>query len=227
MRENTKKIKMNIIYIYIYIMEIEICKHFVNRVLPEIEKVMVVSGYSARIKRMELIEGFLSSIRCTTTPWHPTPHPTLEHPSILDIVWHNMLNPFFENYPQLIHCKFTDDILKTYILGEPDRQSSFRNFTCSDYIENILVDILNKFRSPEDVNRCINLLICPTKTHFQQFIMYTRTSGSDTISSPDAMKHYAMFMYLTSAIIKKKIEMFAFPSWKVWKKRLILLYPYL
>lgn len=51
----------------------ELCKRFINDVLPEIEKVMVVPGLASRIKRMELIEKFLSSIGCIT-PWHhPTP----------------------------------------------------------------------------------------------------------------------------------------------------------
>lgn len=47
------------------------------------------------------------------------------------------------------------------------------------------------------------------KAHFQQFIMkYTRSPGSTEMSTSDATNHYEAFMSLTSAIIKKKIEMF-------------------
>jgi hypothetical protein len=191
----------------------ETCKHFVNDVLPEIEKVMVVHGKPARIKRMELIEAFLSSIGCT--PWHPTPpDPTLEHPGILEMAWRRMSNPVITGYPQLIGCVFTDDIVRAYIISV-QRQESFRGITCSDYIEGILVDLLDKFNRPENINinKCINLLMCPMKAHFQQFIMkYTRSPGSTEMPSSNAMKHYETFMSLSTAIIEKKIEMFAFPS---------------
>jgi hypothetical protein len=188
----------------------ETCKHFVNDVLPEIEKVMVVHGKQSRIKRMELIEAFLSSIGCT--PWHPTPpDPTLEHPGILEMAWLRMSNPVITGYPQLIGCVFTDDIVRAYIISV-QRQESFRGITCSDYIEGILVDLLDKFNQPENINKCINLLMCPIKAYFQQFIKYTRSSGSTMMSNSVAMKHYEMFMSLSTAIIEKKIEMFAFPS---------------
>lgn len=188
----------------------ETCKHFVNDVLPEIEKVMVVHGKPSRIKRMELIEAFLSSIGCT--PWHLTPpDPTLEHPGILEMAWRRMSNPVITGYPQLIGCGFTDDIVRAYIISV-QRQESFRGITCSDYIEGILVDLLDKFNQPENINKCINLLMCPIKAYFQQFIKYTRSSGSTMMSNSVAMKHYETFMSLSTAIIEKKIEMFAFPS---------------
>jgi hypothetical protein len=160
---------------------------------------------------MELIEAFLSSIGCT--PWHPTPpDPTLEHPGILEMAWRRMSNPVITEYPQLIGCVFTDDIVGTYIISV-QRQESFRGITCSDYIEGILVDLLDKFNQPENINKCINLLMCPIKAYFQQFIMkYTRSSGSTMMSNSVAMKHYETFMSLSTTIIEKKIEMFAFSS---------------
>ena len=189
----------------------ETCRRFVNDVLPNIEKVMMVSGKSTRIERMELIETFLSSIGCITPSDTTPPDTTLEHPGILELARRRMSNPVITGYPQLIGCVFTDDIVRTYITSV-QRQESFRGITCSDYIEGILVDLLDKFNRPENINKCINLLMCPIKAHFQQFIIYTRSPGSTIMSSSDAMKHYETFMSLTTAIINKKIKMFAFPS---------------
>jgi hypothetical protein len=127
------------------------------------------------------------------------------------MAWLRMSNPVITGYPQLIGCVFTDDIVRAYIISV-QRQESFRGITCSDYIEGILVDLLDKFNQPENINKCINLLMCPIKAYFQQFIKYTRSSGSTMMSNSVAMKHYEMFMSLSTAIIEKKIEMFAFPS---------------
>ena len=229
MRENIKKINMNI-YIYNIIMEhrhehrhTDLCKRFITDVLPEIEKVLVVPGTASRIKRMELIEKFLSSIGCIT-PWHhPTPPlpPDLpgeeEHrrdPEIVRMAWHRMFNPIITGYPQLIGCGFTREVIEEHILNK-ERQDEFlkKTLTCSDYIEDTLVSLLDKFRRPEDINRCIDLLICPMKAHFQQFIMkYTRSPGSTEMSTSYATNHYEAFMFLTNAIIEKKIEMFHLPS---------------
>ncbi len=201
----------------------DLCKRFITDVLPEIEKVLVVPGRASRIKRMELIEKFLSSIGCIT-PWHhPTPPlpPDLpgeeEHrrdPEIVRMAWHRMFNPIITGYPQLIGCGFTREVIEEHILNK-ERQDEFlkKTLTCSDYIEDTLVSLLDKFIRPEDINRCIDLLICPMKAHFQQFIMkYTRSPGSTEMSTSYATNHYEAFMFLTNAIIEKKIEMFHLPS---------------
>jgi hypothetical protein len=130
------------------------------------------------------------------------------------MVWHRMFNPIITGYPQLIGCGFTREVIEEYILNK-ERQDEFlkKTLTCSDYIEDTLVSLLDKFRRPEDINRCIDLLICPIKAHFQQFIMkYTRSPGSTEMSTSYATNHYRAFMFLSNAIIEKKIEMFDLPS---------------
>ena len=122
---------------------------------------------------------------------------------------------FFSEYFNLIKSKLTpfgpDDVtyIKKNIKG-PDRQESFikEGISGSNYIEDLLYDLLNTTDQYDGINVCVNLLMCPLKVYFKLFIDFTRNTRS--ITPQNAIKYFNIFMDKSQLIIMKKLELIDF-----------------
>jgi hypothetical protein len=114
-------------------------------------------------------------------------------------------------YRTLVDCEISDTLLIT-----PVRRLELEKFaksirepptiTCSIYIENTLVFILNNSRG-EDLYTCIKFIsYVPIKESFLDFMAYVRSPGSAVMSGPRAMNAFRSFMSLVTTLIMKKIN---------------------
>jgi uncharacterized protein YoxC len=113
-------------------------------------------------------------------------------------------------YTELVDCKIPDTLLIS-----PDRRRELTVFaesihatstvTCSVYIENVLLFILDHTRGDE-FNACVKLIFYgPMKERYRNFMAYTESRESG-MSGPSAMNNFRSFMSLSHALIMKKIH---------------------
>ncbi len=177
---------------------------FLTNILPKIEETVISTEPSnvRRMKRIKLIEDFFGRIGCNT----PGP-PDSSSMNFLDNIRFKMTNPKFSEYPKLVYYKIPPEYIEKYIHNipsAPERKESSHSITCAKYIEDVLFDLLEKAQSSTDIDICINLLICPLKVYFQQFIEYI--TSPEIVSSAYGINCFTKFMVLTTAIIDKKLE---------------------
>lgn len=178
---------------------------FLTIVLPNIEETVISREPSneRRVKRTRIIEDFFIRIGCNAQA-----PPIPESLDFLDNIRFRMMNPNFSEYLKLVNLKIPPEYIDRYIHNTefvPKRKeySLSSNITCAKYIEDVLFDLLDKAQSSTDIDKCVNLLMCPVKVYFQLFIQFTTNLG---ISREDGIKYFTNFMVLTSAIINKKME---------------------
>lgn len=179
---------------------------FLTNVLPKIEETVISTEPSneRRIKRSKIIEDFFVRIGCNSQG--PPSPPSSASQNLLDNVRYRMANPNFSEYPKLVYYQIPPEYIEKYIHNMPsvpERKRSSLGMTCSKYVEDVLVDLLEKARSSADIDKFINLFICPLKVYFQQF---TEFITNPAISNSYGINFFTRFMVLTSAIIDKKIE---------------------
>ena len=181
-------------------------KDFLTIVLPNIEETVISRDPSneRRVKRTRIIEDFFIRIGCNAQA-----PPIPESLDFLDNIRFRMMNPNFSEYLKLVNLKIPPEYIDRYIHNTefvPKRKeySLSSNITCAKYIEDVLFDLLDKAQSSTDIDKCVNLLMCPVKVYFQLFLEFTTNLG---ISGPDdGINYFTNFMVLTSAIINKKME---------------------
>jgi hypothetical protein len=178
---------------------------FLTIVLPNIEETVISREPSneRRVKRTRIIEDFFIRIGCNAQA-----PPIPESLDFLDNIRFRMMNPNFSEYLKLVNLKIPPEYIDRYIHNTefvPKRKeySLSSNITCAKYIEDVLFDLLDKAQSSTDIDKCVNLLMCPVKVYFQLFLEFTTNLG---ISREDGIKYFTNFMVLTSAIINKKME---------------------
>ena len=179
---------------------------FLTIVLPNIEETVISREPSneRRVKRTRIIEDFFIRIGCNAQA-----PPIPESLDFLDNIRFRMMNPNFSEYLKLVNLKIPPEYIDRYIHNTefvPKRKeySLSSNITCAKYIEDVLFDLLDKAQSSTDIDKCVNLLMCPVKVYFQLFLEFTTNLG---ISGPDdGINYFTNFMVLTSAIINKKME---------------------
>jgi hypothetical protein len=178
---------------------------FLTIVLPNIEETVISRDPSneRRVKRTRIIEDFFIRIGCNAQA-----PPIPESLDFLDNIRFRMMNPNFSEYLKLVNLKIPPEYIDRYIHNTefvPKRKeySLSSNITCAKYIEDVLFDLLDKAQSSTDIDKCVNLLMCPVKVYFQLFLEFTTNLG---ISGVDGIKYFTNFMVLTSAIINKKME---------------------
>jgi len=178
---------------------------FLTIVLPNIEETVISRDPSneRRVKRTIIIEDFFRRMGCNAQA-----PPIPESLDFLDNIRFRMTNPNFSEYLKLVNLKIPPEYINRYIHNTefvPKRKeySHSSNITCAKYIEDVLFDLLEKAQSSTDIDKCVNLLMCPVKVYFQLFIEFTTNPG---ISGADAIEYFKNFMVLTSAIINKKME---------------------
>ena len=179
---------------------------FLTIVLPNIEETVISRDPSneRRVKRTRIIEDFFIRIGCNAQA-----PPIPESLDFLDNIRFRMMNPNFSEYLKLVNLKIPPEYIDRYIHNTefvPKRKeySLSSNITCAKYIEDVLFDLLDKAQSSTDIDKCVNLLMCPVKVYFQLFLEFTTNLG---ISGPDdGINYFTNFMVLTSAIINKKME---------------------
>ncbi len=113
-------------------------------------------------------------------------------------------------YTELVDCKIPDTLLIS-----PERRRELTVFaksihansivTCSVYIENVLLFILDHARG-DQFNACVKLIFYgPMKERYRNFMAYTE-SRVGGMSGPSAMNNFRSFMSLSHALIMKKID---------------------
>ncbi len=113
-------------------------------------------------------------------------------------------------YTELVDCKIPDTLLISYerrreltVFAESIHASS--TVTCSVYIENVLLFILDRTRG-DQFNACVKLIFYgPMKERYRNFMDYTESRVSG-MSGPSAMNNFRSFMSLSHALIMKKID---------------------
>ena len=181
-------------------------KDFLTNVLPNIEETVISREHSneRRIKRSRIIEDFFIRMGCNAQA-----PPIPESLDFLDNIRFRMTNPNFSEYLKLVNFKIPPEYIDRYIHNTefvPDRKAKAlpSNITCAKYLEDVLFDLLEKAQTSADIDKCVNLLMCPVKVYFQLFIEFTTNPG---ISNAYAIEYFTNFMSLTSAIIKKMEQM--------------------
>ena len=180
-------------------------KDFLTIVLPNIEETVISREPSneRRVKRTRIIEDFFIRIGCNAQA-----PPIPESLDFLDNIRFRMMNPNFSEYLKLVNLKIPPEYIDRYIHNTefvPKRKeySLSSNITCAKYIEDVLFDLLDKAQSSTDIDKCVNLLMCPVKVYFQLFIQFTT---NPQILGNYGINYFTNFMVLTSAIINKKME---------------------
>jgi hypothetical protein len=202
---------------------------FFKTLLPALENVRF-SPRPSRNNQIKLIEEFFSEIgRCTVTP--PRLLPNLQAFStdveveafIAAFIERMSVNEeFFNQYFNLITFKLglgsavgvgPEDVkyIRKNIVG-PERQALFiadGGVSGSNYIEDLLDDLLDTTTRYDGINECVNLLMCPLKVYFKLFIDFIRPSNP-RITFQMAIKYLEIFMDKSELIIIKKLELIDF-----------------
>ena len=207
---------------------------FFKTVLPAVEKARAPPRPS-RNNQIRLIQRFFSEIGCTVTPPRLLPNveasPNVEAfiaAFIAAFIERMSVNEeFFNEYFNLITFKLglgsavglkDVEYIRKNIIGL-ERQESFittGGVSGSNYIEDLLYDLLvaiamtpspNKYN---DINECVNLLMCPLKVYFKLFIDFTRPRDPHRITHEMAKKYFEIFMDKSELIIIKKLELIDF-----------------
>jgi hypothetical protein len=181
-------------------------KDFLTIVLPTIEETVISSDPSKqrREKRTGIIEEFFRRMGCNAQA-----PPIPESLNFLNNIRFRMTNPNFSEYLKLVNYNIPPkDIIKFIhnTVSFPDRKAKAlppNNIRCAKYLEDVLFDLLEKAQTSADIDKYVNLLMCPVKVYFQLFIEFTI---NPRISSAYAIEYSINFMSLTSAIINKKME---------------------
>ena len=195
------------------------CALFFDHVLPAVEEARALPNpLLSRDEQIRHIQIFFSEIGCTVTP--PRLLPNVEFPNVEAFIAAfiermSVNEDFFSEYFNLIKSKLSpfgpEDVkyIKKNIKG-PDRQESFikEGISGSNYIEDLLYDLLNTTDQYDGINVCVNLLMCPLKVYFKLFIDFTRNIRS--ITPQNAIKYFNIFMDKSQLIIMKKLELIDF-----------------
>lgn len=196
---------------------------FFNTVLQAVEK---QKDQDSRNNQIRLIQRFFNLIGgCTVTPPRLLPDveasPNVEAFIAAFIERMSVNEDFFYEYFNLITYKLglgsavglkdVEYIRKTIIGLE--RQDSFiatGGVSGSNYIEDLLYDLLNTTDQYDGINECVNLLMCPLKVYFKLFIDFTRPRDPRNITPEMAEKYFKIFMDKSELIIIKKLELIDF-----------------
>lgn len=196
---------------------------FFNTVLQAVEK---QKDQDSRNNQIRLIQRFFNLIGgCTVTPPRLLPDveasPNVEAFIAAFIERMSVNEDFFYEYFNLITYKLglgsavglkdVEYIRKTIIGLE--RQDSFiatGGVSGSNYIEDLLYDLLNTTDQYDGINECVNLLMCPLKVYFKLFIDFTRPRDPQGITPEMAEKYFKIFMDKSELIIIKKLELIDF-----------------
>lgn len=114
-------------------------------------------------------------------------------------------------YTELTDCKIPDTLIIS-----PKRIHELKEFakiihantivTCSVYIENVLLLILNNTDGVQ-FDDCVKLIIdVPMKVRFKNFMEYSDSEKYTKLSGSIAMNNFRSFMFLSYALIMKKID---------------------
>jgi hypothetical protein len=119
--------------------------------------------------------------------------------------------PNASRYTELTECKIPDTLIIS-----PERIHELKEFakiihantivTCSVYIENVLLLILNNTDGVQ-FDDCVKLIIdVPMEVRFKNFMEYSDSDPDTKLSGPIAMNNFRSFMSLSYALIMKKID---------------------
>ena len=114
-------------------------------------------------------------------------------------------------YTELVDCKIPDTLFIS-----PERRHELTVFaesihansivTCSVYIENVLLFILDHTRG-DQFNACVKLIFYgPMKERYLNFMGYAQSDKFTRMTGPSAMNNFRSFMFLSHALIMKKID---------------------
>ena len=208
-------------------------KLFFETVLPALE---IERDRLSRNNQIRIIKDFFSKIGgCTVTP--PRLLPDVESPPDVEafieafIERMSVNERFFNEYFNLItfklglgHAVGHEDVgyIRKNIVGH-ERQDLFianGGVSGSNYIEDLLDDLLDAIAmNPRmfptilqynNINECVNLLMCPLKVYFKLFIYFTRPRNPHTITDEMAIKYFKIFMDKSELIIIKKLRLIDF-----------------
>jgi hypothetical protein len=196
---------------------------FFNNVLQAVEK---QKDQDSRNNQIRLIQRFFNLIGgCTVTPPRLLPDveasPNVEAFIAAFIERMSVDEEFFYEYFNLITYKLglgsavglkDVEYIRNNIIGRV-RQDSFiatGGVSGSNYIEDLLYDLLNTTDQYDDINECVNLLMCPLKVYFKLFIDFTRPRDPRNITPEMAEKYFKIFMDKSELIIIKKLELIDF-----------------
>jgi len=164
---------------------------FFDHVLPAVEEARALPNpLLSRDEQIRHIQIFFSEIGCTVTPPRllPNEFPNVEAFIAAFIERMSVNEDFFSEYFNLI---------TTGVSG-------------SNYIEDLLYDLLNTADQYDGINVCVNLLMCPLKVYFKLFIDFTRPRDPQGITPQNAIKYFNIFMVKSQLIIMKKLELIDF-----------------
>ena len=205
---------------------------FFKNVLPALENAR--RSPPSRNNQIRLIQRFFSVIgRCTLTPQRLLPNlealsSDVQVEAFIAAFIERMSvdEEFFNEYFNLITFKLgvgREDVvyIRDNIVGVRRQKFFIDNggVSGSNYIEDLLYDLLDAIAmNPDvvptifqynDINECVDLLMCPLKVYFKLFIDFTR-HRNPRITDEKAIKYFKIFMNKSELIILKKLGLINF-----------------
>jgi hypothetical protein len=105
--------------------------------------------------------------------------------------------PLENDYSQLTRCKIPESVL-----SKPESVDAAARTTCSSYIENALLHILQNATESSDINICTNLILHgPLKEKYAHFMRFIGSSCGE--SATFAMNNFNSFMTLSHGLVRK------------------------
>jgi hypothetical protein len=103
--------------------------------------------------------------------------------------------PRENDYSEITRCKILENVL-----SKPDSVDAAARTTCSSYIENALLHILQNATESSDINICTNLILNgPLKEKYAIFTSFFDSNAPGTF----AMNNFNSFMTLSHGIVRK------------------------
>jgi hypothetical protein len=183
---------------------------FLDNLFPKLENLFREERTKEKeITSLDYIEEFFKEIECNSQ--NPDPQGT-PLPNFRDSITKMMMVPIVpeDSYTQLLNKEIL--LPKSYVFryvdeDDNERRLYLQKLSASEYIENLLISILNGLNRSEIVliDRCIKLLMCPVRTYFQQFTKFLNDPETEGAAAA-RINFFAMFTSLTNKILNKKLE---------------------
>ena len=186
---------------------------FLDTLFPEIEKSMhSTKDHDLHRRRLQHIENFFREIGCNMQ--NPPPSRTHDYPfpdqlpPELESIKNRMDAPVSEDsYTQLLNkeIKIPADYIQAVVQIQ-ERRQLLAEVSPAQYIEDLLLNILREEIDNVSIDKCIELIMCPLKTYFQQFQKFLYEDETTESASVRRINYFKVFMNLTDSILLKLIN---------------------